>query len=144
MAYLLDTDAISETLRRRPLTAYITWLATIPSDQLFTSSVSIAELLRGAYKSRDRYPNLLTRIESQIIPTLTILSFDLSIAKVYARIGGSLEQQGQVLAHPDLQIAATALHFELQLVTGNLRHFSRITDLIINSVLADAKASQGQ
>jgi predicted nucleic acid-binding protein len=75
MAYLLDTDAISETLRRRPLVAYVDWLATIPSEELFTSSIAIAELLRGAYKSRDRYPNLWTRIESQVIPTLNHFVF---------------------------------------------------------------------
>lgn len=144
MAYLLDTDAVSETLRRRPLAAYIDWLVTIPREQLLISSVTAAELLRGAYRGRDRHPNLLSRIESQVFPTLTILPFDRSTAEIYARISSVLDRQGQPLAHPDLQIAATALQFDFQLVTGNTRHFSRISGLRIHSVLADAKAAQGQ
>lgn len=144
MAYLLDTDAVSETLRRRPLVAYVDWLATIPGEELLISSVTAAELLRGAYRGRDRYPDLLSRIEAQVLPTLIVLPFDRSTAEIYARISSELDRQGQSLAHPDLQIAATALQFDLQLVTGNLRHFSRISGLQIHSVLADAKAEQEQ
>jgi hypothetical protein len=33
----------------------------------------------------------------------------------------------------DLQIAATALHHDLELVTGHVRHFERIPDLRLNA-----------
>ena len=46
-----------------------------------------------------------------------------------------------MLADADLQITATALFHRLELVTGNLRHFSRIDALVINPILAQARQS---
>lgn len=44
-----------------------------------------------------------------------------------------------MLADADLQIAATALQHDLELVTGNLRHFERVPDLVLRPVLALAR-----
>jgi tRNA(fMet)-specific endonuclease VapC len=46
-----------------------------------------------------------------------------------------------MLADADLQIAATALRHELELVTGNPRHFQRVPGLKVNPVLAEARRS---
>ena len=46
MAYLFDTDAISELLRPRPLKPYIKWLTAIPREDQFTSAVTVGELLK--------------------------------------------------------------------------------------------------
>ena len=40
-----------------------------------------------------------------------------------------------------LQIAATAIHHGLELVTGNLRHFQRIPELRIHPALANARTA---
>ena len=53
MAFLFDTDAISEVLKRRPLPAYVAWLRTVPRVEQFTSAVVIGELFKGAYRSAD-------------------------------------------------------------------------------------------
>jgi predicted nucleic acid-binding protein len=42
------------------------------------------------------------------------------------------------LADADLQIAATALRHDLELVTGNVKHFKRVPGLRISLALADA------
>ena len=47
--------------------------------------------------------------------------------------------EGQPLAYRDLQIAATAWQHSLELVTGNLKYFSRVPGLNINRVLSKAK-----
>ena len=39
MAYLFDTDAISELLKPRPKAGYVRWLASIPREEQFTSAV---------------------------------------------------------------------------------------------------------
>ena len=54
MAFLFDTDAISELLRPRPAMAYIKWLMKVPHEEQFTSAVVIGELYKGAYRSRAR------------------------------------------------------------------------------------------
>jgi tRNA(fMet)-specific endonuclease VapC len=60
-------------------------------------------------------------------------------ARAYGKIRAQLEETGQMLADADLQIAATALYHDLELVTGNLRHFSRINQLRINDILFQAR-----
>jgi predicted nucleic acid-binding protein len=44
------------------------------------------------------------------------------------------------LADADLQIAATALLHDLELVTGNVKHFKRVPGLKISPALADSRA----
>ncbi|MCF8145344.1 MAG: type II toxin-antitoxin system VapC family toxin [Deltaproteobacteria bacterium] len=138
MAFLFDTDAISELLRPLPAKRYVHWLRNIPREEQFTSAVVIGELYKGAYRSqaRDRH---ITNIEQRILPSVTVLAYDTAIAKVSGRIRAQLEEEGMIVPDADLQIAATALAHGLELVTGNTRHFSRITGLKINTVLADSR-----
>ncbi len=138
MAYLFDTDAISELLRPRPLVAYVEWLRTIPREDQFASAVTIGELFKGAYRSkaRDRH---LTNIEERVLPAVTTLPYDIATARVFGEIRAKLEEAGRILADADLQIAATAIYHDLELVTGNLRHFERIPNLRINRILDRAR-----
>lgn len=138
MAYLFDTDAISELLRPRPAAAYLKWLGRLPREDQFTSGVVIGELFKGAFRSaaRDRH---LQNIEDRILPMVTVLPYDTAVARDFGRIRADLEERGEPLADADLQIAATAIHHDLVLVTGNLRHFERIGDLSISRVLVEAR-----
>ena len=139
MPYLFDTDAISELLRPHPLPAYVAWLSAVPRQDQFTSAVVIGELYKGAYRSqaRDRH---LTNIERRILPAVTALPYDVATARVFGQTRAHLEEEGTILPDADVQIAATAIYHGLELVTGNLRHFSRIPLLKINTVLADARS----
>jgi predicted nucleic acid-binding protein len=47
-----------------------------------------------------------------------------------------LSSAGRPLADADLQIAATAIRYGLELVTGNVRHFGRIPGLAVNPALS--------
>ena len=138
MAYLFDTDAISEVLRPRPARAYLDWLKTIPRVDQFTSAVVIGELYGGAFRSADSARHL-ENIEKRVLPAVSVLAYDVATARVYGEIRARLETAGTRLADADLQIAATALQHELELVTGNLRHFQRVPHLRVNRVLAETK-----
>ncbi len=138
MAFLFDTDAISELLRPRPVKAYVKWIMTVAREEQFTSAVVIGELYKGAYRTRDRDRHLIN-IEQRIVPAVTVLPYDISIAKVFGRIRAYLEESGTILPDADIQIAATAIEHDLELVSGNLRHFDRITELKINRILADSR-----
>ena len=140
MAYLFDTDAISELLRPRPLQPYLDWLRSIPREDQFTSAVTVGELLKGAYRSSARERHL-KNIEDRVLPAVTALPFDVSVARVFGQVRAHLEQTGNILPDADLQIAATALYHDLELVTGNVRHFERIPDLRINRILAASRAN---
>ena len=138
MAYLFDTDTISELLRRRPASAYIKWLLKVPREEQFTSAVVIGELYKGAYRSQARERHL-ANIENRILPSVTILPYDLGCAKVFGEVRGYLEDIGTMLPDADIQIAATAIYHGLELITGNLRHFQRIKNLKINTILSESR-----
>jgi predicted nucleic acid-binding protein len=138
MAYLFDTDAISEVLKPRPPAAYVRWLAAIPRDEQYTSAVVVGELFKGAFRSSTPARHL-ENVEMRVLPAVTVLPYDTAAARVYGQVRAQLESEGRPLADADLQIAATALLHDLELVTGNVRHFKRVPGLRISPVLADAR-----
>ncbi len=140
MAFLFDTDAISELLRPKPLADYVEWIAKIPRDEQFTSAVVIGELFKGAYRSAAEERHL-ENIETRVLPAVTVLPYDVATARVYGELRARLEEAGQLLADADLQIAATAIYHDLELVTGNLRHFRRVEQLRIVDVLYQTRQS---
>jgi predicted nucleic acid-binding protein len=128
MAYLFDTDAISELLRPRPASAYVRWLGGLPREEQFTSAVVVGELYKGAFRCPAAARHL-ENIERRILPAVTVLSYDLAAARVYGQVRAELESAGRPLADADLQIAATALLHDLELVTGNVKHLDRVPGL---------------
>lgn len=137
--YLFDTDAISELLRPRPVPGFVDWVAAIPRSEQFTSAITIGELFKGAYRSTERVRHL-RNIEERVLPAVTVLPYELSAARVFGRVRAELEARGEILPDADLQIAAIALHHDLEVVTGNLRHFERIPGLRVNYSLREARA----
>jgi predicted nucleic acid-binding protein len=138
LPYLFDTDAVSEVLRPKPLPAFLEWLRNVPREDQFISAVTVGELYHGAYRSsaRDRH---LANIEERVLPAVSILPYDASVAKIFGQARADLERAGTRLDDADLQIASTALHHGLELVTGNIRHFERVAGLRINSALVVAR-----
>lgn len=139
MAYLFDTDAISELFKPRPSPVYLEWLAEVDREDQFTSAVVVGELYKGAFRSRARDRHL-RNIEDRVLRSVSVLPFDLSVARVFGEVQADLEIRGTPLADADVQIGATALHFGLVLVTGNLRHFRRISGLRVDETLANARS----
>jgi predicted nucleic acid-binding protein len=142
VAFLFDTDAISELLRPKPHPTYLGWVRTIPREDQFTSAVCVGELFKGAFRSsaRDRH---LRNIEERVLPAVTVLPFDVATARVFGEVRAVLEEKGLLLPDADLQIAATAIHHGLELVTGNVRHFQRIPQLKLNPSLANTRIGSG-
>lgn len=138
MPYLFDTDAVSEVLRPKPLPAFLEWLRGVPREDQFISAVTVGELYHGAYCSgaRERH---LTEIEERVLPAVTILPYDAAVARNFGQLRADLERAGTRLDDADLQVASTALHHGLELVTGNVRHFGRVPGLRVNSALIDAR-----
>jgi tRNA(fMet)-specific endonuclease VapC len=138
MAYLFDTDAISELLKPRPAASYVRWLMAVPREEQYTSAVVVGELYQGAFRS-SAVARHLENIEKRVLPSVTVLSYDAAAARVYGEIRARLEAAGRPLADADLQIAATALLHDLELVTGNVKHFERVSQLRICAALAKAR-----
>jgi predicted nucleic acid-binding protein len=138
MPFLFDTDAISEVLKKQPAPRYLRWIAQLPRAEQFTSAIVIGEMFRGAFRSAGPSRHL-ENIESRVLSVVTVLPYDVAVARVYGQIQAGLLRLGRTIADADLQIAATALYHGLEVVTGNLRHFERIPGVRVNRALADAR-----
>jgi tRNA(fMet)-specific endonuclease VapC len=58
-----------------------------------------------------------------------VLALDREAASIAGRIYGELERTGQTIGRLDPLIAAIAIHHDLELVTGNEKHFERVVSL---------------
>ncbi|MFN8091140.1 MAG: PIN domain-containing protein [Vicinamibacteria bacterium] len=99
MAYLFDTDAISEVLKPRPAGGYVRWLARLPREEQFTSAVVMGELYQGAFRS-SAVARHLENIEKRVLPAVTVLPYDAPAARVYGQIRAQLESAGRPLPMP--------------------------------------------
>ena len=133
--YLLDTDILSNLIRRAPSTALITKLASVPPEQQFTSSTTLGELVYGAQRLRERSEALLQRLEETLLPNLPVLPFDASAARHCGGVRAELERRGTPIGDADLRIASIALDRDLAVVTGNVRHFEKVPCLAVENWL---------
>ena len=136
MAFLLDTNVVSETVRPRPDKTVLDWIeAQVPSD-LFLAAQTIGELVRGARKVREQArrerferwieQDLARQFDGRVVP------FDGHTATVWGRLMGDGDRAGRPPATADAQIAAVAIHHELVLVTRNVRDFARFDIQLLN------------
>jgi predicted nucleic acid-binding protein len=131
--YCFDTDILSATMRRDPSLPLIRKLAQVPPTEQFTTAVTLGELLYGAARRDSKRLN--EQIRDLIRSALTVLPFDEAAAEVYGPLRAQLESEGQRLAEPDMRIASIALSRDLTLVTGNVRHFTRVPGLTVENWL---------
>lgn len=127
MAFLLDTNTVSETVRPNPEKAVLDWIgARVPTD-LFLAAQTLGELVRGARKVRDQARR--ERFEKWIEQDLArqfdgrVLPFDGRTASVWGRLMGDGDRVGRRPAAADAHIAAVALQHDLILVTRNVKDF---------------------
>jgi tRNA(fMet)-specific endonuclease VapC len=132
--FCLDTDILSAILRPVPSVEVIRRLADTDPTEQFTTSITLGELLYGA--ARKRSARLAERARSAIGEAIRILPFDSAAAEVYGGLRAELEAAGKRLADPDLRIASIVLARDVTLVTGNVRHFSRVPGLRVENWLA--------
>lgn len=134
MMFLFDTDTLSQILKRTPSSTLLVRLATVPPEQQFTSAITVGEMVYGACRSRSPEP-LLQQLEERLWPNVRVLPFDRPAAEMYGRLRAELERAGTPLCEPDLRIASIALIHDLTVVTGNVRHFGRVSGLRVENWL---------
>ena len=91
----------------------------------------------GAYRS-PRAIRHLEYLEKKLLPAITVLPFDVAIAREYGRIHTALLAAGTPVPETDIQIAATAIYHGLILVTSNAANYRKIRELRIEPILERA------
>lgn len=120
---VFDTDIFIDHFRG--VQSASDYLQNIPEAQRATTDINVMELLKGASNGRevDLIENFLTRNGFIRLPVTTIASRQaVQLLKQYSLSQG--------LSIPDALIAGVVLESKASLVTGNIRHFQFITDLM--------------
>lgn len=125
MNYLVDSDWIIDALVGIP--SAVSALEQHAQDTLAVSIISFGELFDGAYDLPD--PDQRLASFRRFLSGFTVLGLNDPIMELFARHRYRLRREGNIIPDMDLLIGATALHYNLTLMTRNLRHFSRIPDL---------------
>ena len=126
MNWLLDADVLSQPAKRRGDARVIAWLER-EKPHCYTSAVVIAQLAYWVRSKEGRQRDALQAWLKQLIEALhgRILSFNASVAHVWAEQELAMAQAGQPMPVEDSYIAATARRHDLTIATGNERHFRR-------------------
>jgi tRNA(fMet)-specific endonuclease VapC len=137
--YLLDTTTCTYIINKKP-PAVVTHIKSKQPDEIAISTITIAELECGVYRSRHADQNRIALLEF-LVP-ITILDFDESAAAIYGSIKTSLEAKGTLIGTMDLLLAAQAISKNLILVTNNEREFRRVESLrLVNWTVRPSNAS---
>ncbi|HKT64879.1 type II toxin-antitoxin system VapC family toxin [Burkholderia sp. 22313] len=124
---LVDTNVISEPLRREPSAAVIEWLDAQNVETLFLAAISLAEMRFGvaALPEGRRRDWLEQSIEQRVVPLFRgrILPFDDAASKAYASLRAKARGAGNAMASADGFIAATAAANGLIVATRDVAPF---------------------
>lgn len=127
MAYILDTDTYIYLLQgNRKILDHI---HEVSEENIFMTTISVAELYFGAFKSKKIENNIKTIQKN--LEKLQILNFTKNSAKIFGRLKSELKQQGKPIADMDFAIAAIAIYHQYTLVTHNTRHFDHLAELLV-------------
>jgi predicted nucleic acid-binding protein len=96
------------------------------------SVITVAELLHGVHRADSEQRRLKREaFVEKVIEFFPVYPFDLSAARIYARIWASLIRKGTGIGSHDLMIGATCISLGFSVVTSDLRDFERIPGLRI-------------
>lgn len=130
--YLLDTNVLSEVLKKRPEPKVLDKLRSVPARGIATSAVCVTELRYGAARNPGR-AGLWERISREVLVRVRILPFGEAEAVRAGDLLALLESEGVPIGTEDVLIGATALEAGLTVVTRNVKHFDRIPGLTVES-----------
>ena len=140
MNVLLDTNVVSELMRKAPDPTVAVWAAGHRLENLFFSAVGEAELRYGAatLPTGQRRETLVSDIERMLGEAFEdrVLPFDSGAARAYADIAAKRRSTGRAVAPADCQIAAIARSRRMAVATRNVRDFEDVNIEVIDPWVA--------
>ena len=130
--YLLDTNIISNVTKPAPSTSLVAWIAEQADEDLFISSLTVAEIRRGvleapAGRKRDALHAWFAGPEGpSTLFAGRVLPFDEKAGHAWARLMAEGTARGRPRNALDTIIAATAEANDCIVVTDNERDFAGV------------------
>ncbi len=147
MRHLLDTNIISNITKPHPSQPLLEWVADQADEDLFISSLSLAEIWRGilekpAGRKRKELEEWFAGAEGpQALFRGRVLPFDQSAALVWARLMAEGTSVGRPRSALDMVVAAIAEANDCVIVTDNEKHFPEVR--ILNPLRSSRRKSWG-
>lgn len=122
--FLLDTNVISELMKPRPSRRVIAWVESTAEPLMYLSVITIGEVRKGIDLLGDGDPRRAA-LQSWLDRDVRIrfagrlLAFDDGVAERWGQLEAFAKKRRLTLPTIDAQLAATALHHGLTLVTRN-------------------------
>jgi len=124
---VIDTDTISYFLRGNE-SVKAKFIAH--QSKLASTTINYSELIYGLTKKDSK--QYLPKVE-RIFENIKLYSFDKKSAKTFGILKSTMQQKGIVVADMDLMIASIAMAYDEVLISNNLKHFSKIEGLCVES-----------
>jgi predicted nucleic acid-binding protein len=134
--YLLDTNIISNIIKPVPSPSLMAWMEEQADQDLYISSLSIAEIWRGILekptgRKRQELEGWFMGPEGpQALFADRVLSFDEAAALAWARLMAEGTGLGQPRSALDMIVGAIAEANQCTVVTDNERLFRSVTAMI--------------
>jgi len=128
--YLLDTNIISDATKAAPSEALVAWMSSQADEDLFISSLTVAEIRRGILekppgKKRRELERWFSGVDGpQALFAGRVLPYDDKAALVWARLMADGTTRGRPRSPLDMIIAAVAEANDCVVVTENERDFA--------------------
>jgi len=132
MRYLLDTNIISDVTKPTPSVALLAWMAEQADEDLFISSLTLAEIRRGviekpAGRRRKQLEAWFSGPEGpQALFAGRVLPFDEKAAFVWATLMADGKMRGRPRSALDAIVAAVAKVNDCVVVTDNEKDFEGV------------------
>jgi len=133
---ILDTNVLSELMKREPGAVVVDWVESKVAASLFTTTITQAEILYGIQllpsgKRRKEIGAAAREMFYSDFPG-RVLPFDEDAAESYTQIAASRRQIGHPISQFDAQIAAIALSRDGAVATRNTADFEECGIDLIN------------
>ena len=133
MSFLVDTNVLSESAKRRPDAGVMAWLRE-NEREIYVSTITIGELRRGIERLPEGARKAKLRHWLQSLCDCMkgrVLAFSTSSAHVWGQLKSKWDAAGIVVPTLDSQIAAIAKRHVLTVVTRNTGDFLKAVPLIV-------------
>ncbi len=135
-SFLLDTNCISELVRVKPEPRVLEWMEAADEGLLYLSVLTLGEIRKGLaglpQSKRRTHLEAWLEVELQARFSGRILPIDAAVADRWGVLAADAKRKGKALSTIDALLAATALHYNLTVVSRNVSDFANTQVPVLN------------
>ncbi|MCA9775599.1 MAG: type II toxin-antitoxin system VapC family toxin [Candidatus Eremiobacteraeota bacterium] len=132
MRYLVDANVLSEPTKSKPAHSVLKWLQSNEAE-ICVNPIVVGEMKYGILKlpPGKKRQALLDWFETGIV-RIPVVKLDLETANCWAALLSDLQKRGKAMPVKDSLIAASALQYDLVVVTRNVKDFQSTSLQVVN------------